>query len=133
MRRLIALLLFAALGAITAPAHSQSRIYSQPELDALLAPIALYPDPLLSNILDAATYPDDVRQAAAWLRANPQLTGEQAVRAAEPTPWPPSVKALLAFPDHHAPMDESPQCTADLGGALLIQEPQVMETVQGLR
>jgi uncharacterized protein DUF3300 len=133
MRRFILLLLFAALGALTAPAHSQSRVYSQPELDALLAPIALYPDPLLSNILEAATYPDDVRQAAAWLRANPQLTGEQAVRAAEPTLWPPSVKALLAFPDLLARMDESPQWTADLGGAFLIQEPQVMETVQGLR
>lgn len=133
MRHTIALLLFAALGALTSPAHSQSRTYSQPELDALLAPIALYPDPLLSNILEAATYPDDVRQAAAWLRANPQLAGEQAVRAAEPTPWPPSVKALLAFPDLLARMDESPQWTADLGAAFIIQEPQVMETVQGLR
>jgi hypothetical protein len=133
MRRFIAVLLFAALGALTVSAHSQTRTYSQPELDALLAPIALYPDPLLSNILDAATYRDDVREAAAWLRANPQLTGEQAVRAAEPTLWPPSVKALLAFPDLLARMDESPQWTADLGAAFIIQEPQLMETVQGLR
>ena len=133
MRRVIALLLFATLGALTLCAHAQSRTYSQPELDALLAPIALYPDPLLSNILEAATYPDDVREAAAWLRANSQLTGEQAVRAAEPTLWPPSVKALLAFPDLLARMDESPQWTTDLGAAFVIQEPQVMETVQGLR
>ena len=65
MKRLFALLLFAALAVLQAPVEAQqSRIYSQAELDALLAPVALYPDPVLSNVLIAATYPDDLRDAA---------------------------------------------------------------------
>ena len=129
MKALIAALLLA----VAAAAHAQPRVYQQAELDALLAPIALYPDPLLSQVLIAATYPDDVREAAAWLRANPNLRGDEAVRAAEPMPWDPSVKALLAYPDLLARMDESPQWTTDLGHAFIAQEPQVMETVQVLR
>ena len=129
MKALIAALLLA----VAAAAHAQPRVYQQAELDALLAPIALYPDPLLSQVLIAATYPDDVREAAAWLRANPNLRGDDAVRAAEPMPWDPSLKALLAYPDLLARMDESPQWTTDLGYAFIAQEPQVMETVQLLR
>ena len=133
MKRVLAALLFAALALLQAPVQAQARVYNQAELDALLAPIALYPDPLLSNILVAATYPDDVRDAAAWLRENPQLRGEEAVRAAEPIVWHPSVKALLPFPELLARMDESPQWTADLGAAFLNQEPHVMDAVQNLR
>jgi hypothetical protein len=134
MKRLFALLLFAALAVLQAPVQAQqTRVYSQGELDALVAPVALYPDPVLSNVLVAATYPDDLRDAAAWSRANPQLSGEQAVRAAEPYAWHPSVKALVAFPELLARMAESPQWTADLGAAFVVQEPQVMETVQALR
>jgi len=133
MKRWFALVLAAALALWQLPSQAQPRVFSQGELDALLAPVALYPDPVLSNILVAATYPDDLRDAAAWSRANPQLTGEDAVRAAEPIPWHPSVKALLAFPELLVRMDESPQWTADLGAAFLEQEPYVMDTVQGLR
>jgi hypothetical protein len=133
MKGWIALLLASMLALWQAPAQSQARAYSQAELDALLAPVALYPDSVLSHILVAATRPDDLRQAAAWSRANPQLAGDEAVRAAEPIPWHPSVKALLAFPDLLARMDESPQWTADLGTAFLEQEPYVMDTVQALR
>jgi hypothetical protein len=133
MKRLFALLLLAALSVLQAPAHAQARYYNQAELDALLAPVALYPDPLLSQVLIAATYPGEVREAAAWLRANPQLSGDDALRAAEATPWPPSVKAMLAYPELLARMHESPQWTADLGAAFLAQEPQVMDTVQALR
>jgi len=129
MKALIAALLLA----VAASVQAQPRVYHQADLDALLAPIALYPDPLLSQVLIAATYPDDVREAAAWSRANAHLKGEDAVRAAEPMPWEPSLKALLAYPDLLARMDESPQWTADLGQAFLAQEPQVMETVQALR
>ena len=132
MRRLFALVLLAVL-ALPALAQAPARIYNQAELDALLAPVALYPDPLLSNILVAATYPEDLREAAHWSRANPQLGGEQAVHAAEPLPWHPSVKALLATPELLARMDESPQWTADLAAAFVNQEPHVMDTVQGLR
>lgn len=133
MRRWIALVLLAALTAWQLPAQAQARVYNQAELDALLAPVALYPDAVLSNILVASTYPDDVRQAAAWSLANPQLTGEDAVRAAEPMPWHPSVKALVAFPDLLARMSDSPQWVADLGAAFREQEPYVMDTVQRLR
>ena len=133
MKRWIALVLFAALAVWQLPTQAQSRVYSQAELDALLAPVALYPDPVLSNVLVAATNPEDLREAAAWSRANPQLTGEAAVRAADPMPWHPSVKALVAFPDLLLRMGESPQWTADLGAAFLGQEPYVMDTVQSLR
>lgn len=133
MKRWIALVLLAALAIWQVPSQAQARVYNQAELDALLAPVALYPDPVLSHILVASTYPDDLREAAAWSRANSHLTGEDAVRAAEPMLWQPSVKALVAFPDLLARMDESPQWTADLGAAFLDQEPYVMDTVQGLR
>jgi hypothetical protein len=131
MNRRLALVLVAALAIWQAPA--QARVFSQAELDALLAPVALYPDTVLSHILVAATQPDDLREAAAWLRSNPQLSGENAVRAADAMAWHPSVKALAAFPDLVLRMDESPQWTADLGAAFLEQEPYVMDTVQGLR
>ena len=133
MNRWIVLVLLAALAAWQLPAQAQARVYNQAELDALLAPVALYPDAVLSNILVASTYPDDVRQASAWSLANPQLTGEDAVRAAEPMPWHPSVKALVAFPDLLGRMNESPQWVADLGAAFREQEPYVMDTVQRLR
>jgi len=130
--------LFAALAAllVSVPAHAQgvqNRIYSQGELDALLAPVALQPDGVLSQVLMAATYPDEVAAAAQWSRANPQLRGDQAVRAVEPEPWDPSVKALVAFPDLLARMEESPQWLRELGEAFLQQQAQVMDTVQSLR
>jgi hypothetical protein len=129
MKALLALVLFA----LTVTAQAQPRAYPQAELDALLAPVALYPDPLLSQILMAATYPEDVAEAARWSRANPQVKGEDAVRAVASAGWDPSVKSLVAFPEILARMDESPQWLADLGEAFLAQEPQVMATVQALR
>ena len=117
-------------------AHAQQphpRIYQQAELDALLAPIALHPDGLVSQILIAATYPEEVAAAARWSRANPHLRGDDAVRAVQGEPWDPSVKALVAFPDLLARMEESPQWLHDLGEAFLLQEAHVMATVQGLR
>ena len=116
-----------------APAQAQSRLYSQPELDALLAPIALYPDPLLSQILTAAVYPDQVAQAADWSRRNPGVSGDDAVQMVQGQPWEPSVKALVAYPDVLARMGESPQWTVDLGNAFLGQQTQTMATVQALR
>src|SRR2546422_3737102 len=116
-----------------APAHAQQRLYSQPELDALLAPVALYPDPLLSQILAAAVYPDQVAQAADWSRRNPGVSGDDAVQMVHDQPWEPSVKALVAYPDVLARMGESPQWTSDLGNAFLGQQTQTMTTVQALR
>lgn len=132
MKTLTRLLLCTALLA-TAMAARAERAYNQAELDALLAPVALYPDAVLSNILVAAGYPDDVREAAAWSRGNPQLRGDEALRQVENLPWHPSVKALVAMPEVLARMDESPTWLRDLGEAYRVRGPSVMETVQSLR
>src|SRR5271169_8007 len=107
--------------------------FSQQELDQMLAPIALYPDPLLSQILMASTYPLEVVEAARWSRANPNLRGDDAVRAIQQRDWDPSVKSLVAFPRILQMMDEKLDWTERLGDAFLAQETQVMGTVQNLR
>jgi hypothetical protein len=107
--------------------------FSQAELDQLLAPIALYPDTLLSQVLIAATYPLEVVEAARWSRRNPHLQGELAVDAVAERDWDPSVKALVAFPDLLARLDEDLDWTRRLGDAMLYQEAQVMDSVQFLR
>ena len=124
---LAGLLAFSAIGA------NAQRFYAPGELEALLAPIALYPDPLLSQILDASRYPQDVAAAAAWMRANPQLSGDAALATVQGTAWAPSVKALVASPDVLARMAESPQWLHDLGEAYSAYGPDVMATVQDLR
>jgi hypothetical protein len=132
MKTIARILLCAAMLA-TAFAARADRVFNQAELDALLAPVALYPDTVLSNILVAAGYPDDVREAAAWSRGNPQLRGDEALRAVESVPWHPSVKALVAMPEVLARMDESPTWLRDLGEAYRVHGPYVMDTVQSLR
>jgi len=107
--------------------------FSQPQLDQMLAPIALYPDALLSQILMAATYPPEVLEAARWSRARPGLSSEDAVRAAADEDWDPSVKSLLAFPQVLARMGENPQWTQALGEAFLQQQSELMDSVQSLR
>ncbi|HSH97505.1 MAG: DUF3300 domain-containing protein [Methylophilaceae bacterium] len=107
--------------------------FSQQELDQMLAPIALYPDALLSQVLMASTYPLEVVQAARWSRANPDLKGDQAVKAAQQNNWDPSVISLTAFPQILGMLDEKLEWTERLGDAFLEQQPQVMDTVQGLR
>src|SRR5262245_11374086 len=87
--------------AFSPAAVAQSRYepeFSQYELDQMLAPIALYPDSLLSQVLMAATYPAEVAEAARWSRGHPDLDGDRAVRAVEYIDWDPSVKSLVAFP-----------------------------------
>ena len=119
-----------SLGSIGA--HAQ-RAFDQGELDAVLAPVALYPDPLLTHILNASVYPQDVATAAAWSRANPQLQGDAALAAVEGEMWHPSVKALVAYPDVLARMAESPQWLADLGEAYMSSPEAVNAEVQQLR
>jgi hypothetical protein len=132
MKRLLAVLF--ALAVALPPAHAEERTpYSQAELDQMLAPIALYPDGLLSQVLMASTYPLEVVEAARWSRAHPGLQGDEAVRAAQDKDWDPSVKSLLAFPKLLERMDEQLEWTKRLGDAFLEQEPHVMETVQQLR
>ena len=127
--------LFAAAPAAfaQAPRAAVQGYYSQAELDQMLAPIALYPDALLSQVLMAATYPDEVREAARWSRANLGLEGDDAVRAAQYKDWDPSVQSLVAFPQVLARMDENPDWTRRLGETFLGQQPHVMDTVQQLR
>lgn len=112
--------------------QSQSE-YANPELDALLAPIALYPDTLLSHILIASTYPLEVVQANRWVKANPHLNGDKAIAAAANQPWDASVKALVAFPDVLERMSNDLHWTEQLGDAFLEDEQFVMQSVQRLR
>ena len=99
----------------------------------MLAPIALYPDALLTQVLMAATYPQDVEQAGRWSLANPQLQGAQAVQAVQTTWWDPSVQSLVAFPRVVQMLANQPGWTQRLGDAFLSEPDQVMSTVQGLR
>jgi hypothetical protein len=112
----------------------QSRpAFTQQELDQMLAPIALYPDSLLSQILMASTYPLEVIEAARWSKANPNLKGDQAVQAVAENTWDPSVKSLVAFPQILMMMDEKLNWMERLGDAFLAQQQEVMDTVQSLR
>ncbi len=123
-----------ALAMAASVAFAQERApFRQEELDQMLAPVALYPDPLLSQILIASTYPLEVVQASRWSRANPGLRGQDAVSAAGEMDWDPSVKALAAFPQVLAMMDENIGWTERLGEAFLAQQAEVMDAVQGLR
>src|SRR5258706_7829109 len=133
-RQLLVLLVSASVAfAQTPPPAPRNAAATQPELDQMLAPIALYPDSLLSQILMASTYPLEVVEAARWSRANPALTGQQAVDAVGERDWDASVKSLAAFPQVLAMMDQHLEWTARLGDVFIAQEPQVMETVQSLR
>ena len=121
-----------ALAQEYAPA-ARGPAFTQQELDQMLAPIALYPDALLSQILMAATYPIEIVEAARWSRRNPGLDGDRAVRAVERSDWDPSVKSLVAFPQVLALMDERLEWTERLGDAFLAQPADVMDTIQYLR
>ncbi len=126
--------LFAALLSLlcSLPAQAEER-FAEAELDQMLAPVALYPDALLSQVLMAATYPLDVVEAARWTRAHSGLQGDEAVTRVTDEPWDPSVKSLVAFPHLLQRMDEQLDWTRRLGAAFLGQEPEVMATVQRLR
>lgn len=108
-------------------------VFTQAELDQMLAPVALYPDTVLSHVLIAATYPLEIVQAARFSRDNPHLKGEEAVAAVEHMNWDPSVKALVAFPELLDRMDRDIDWTQRLGDAFLVQEDEVVDTIQYLR
>jgi hypothetical protein len=128
------------------PAYSQPQPYAQQgypqpmaqplsaeQLEQLLAPIALYPDALLAQVLAAATYPAQVVGADHWLQAQGFASADQIAAAADAQPWDPSVKGLTAFPQVLAQMDRSLQWTTDLGNAYYNQPQDVLESVQVLR
>ncbi|WP_049723288.1 DUF3300 domain-containing protein [Gilvimarinus polysaccharolyticus] len=106
---------------------------SDEKLQQLLAPIALYPDTVLTHILIASTYPLEVVQADRWAKKHQELSGEQAVNLADNEPWDPSVKALLAFPDLLARLSDDLPWTQTLGEAFLADEERTLDAVQVLR
>lgn len=107
--------------------------FSREELARLLAPIALYPDALLSQVLMASTYPVEIVAADRWLEENRDLTGDELAKALEEKDWDPSVKSLVNFPSVLSMMSRKLEITAELGDAFLVQEDEVMQTVQMLR
>jgi hypothetical protein len=108
-------------------------VLGQEELDPLLAPVALYPDTLLMQVLVASTYPLEVVAAERFLRANPGLKGEALTRAAADKGWDASVVSLLQFASVLTMMNDKLEWTQALGDAFLAQQADVMDTVQGLR
>jgi len=111
----------------------QGQPLSAQQLDQLVAPIALYPDALVAQVLGAATYPTQVVQADRWRQAQGNASPEQIAAATDAQNWDPSVKALTAFPTVLAQMDRNLQWTTDLGNAYYNQPQDVMDSVQAMR
>ena len=103
------------------------------QLDSLVAPIALYADPLLAQVLAASTYPLEIVQLQQWLGRNTGLKGQQLADAAAKQPWDPSVQALAALPDVVKRLADDIGWTTDLGNAFLAQQSDVMAAVQRMR
>lgn len=133
MKTLLRWLAVSLVSLCAATASLAQARFSQAELDQMLAPIALYPDNVLSQLLMAATYPREIAEAANWSRANPQYAGEQAVAQVENTPWDPSVKSLVGFPQILWMMADRMDWTQRLGEAFQSSPEQVSDTIQGLR
>ncbi len=108
-------------------------LFPPEQIGQLVAPVALYPDALLAQILMAATYPLDIVQAARWQEKNKQLEGEALQKASDEQPWDPSVKTLVFFPSVLDYMNDNLDWTQDLGDAVLGQQDDVMDAVQRLR
>ncbi|MCW5591406.1 MAG: DUF3300 domain-containing protein [Burkholderiales bacterium] len=116
-----------------APAPAAAKSFSQQELDELLAPIALYPDALLAQVLMASTYPLQVVEAARWVKANPNVKDKALEEALKDQTWDPAVKSLTTLPQVLTMMNEKLDWTQKLGDAVLAQQADVMKTAQALR
>jgi len=103
------------------------------QLDSLVAPIALYPDPLLAQVLAASTYPLEIMQLQQWLSKNKDLKDKALQDAVAKQPWDPTVQALAALPDVVKRLADDIQWTTDLGNAVLAQQSDVMAAVQRMR
>ena len=114
-------------------AAAKEAVFSQEQLDQMLAPIALYPDPLLAQVLMAVTYPGEIAEAVTWSKAHPDAKGDDAVKQVANQPWDPSVQALVAFPQVLATLGQDPVWVQRLGDAFLAQPDDVMGGVQRLR
>lgn len=130
----LVLLPVAALAQTPNPAGSANQqLLKSQELDALVAPIALYPDTLLAEVLMASTYPLEVVQADRWVTENKNLKGVQLKTAVDKQTWDDSVKALVAAPSVLTMMSTKLDWTQKLGDAVLAQQPDVMDAIQRLR
>jgi hypothetical protein len=112
------------------PPHTQQ---TPDQLDQLVAPVALYPDSLVAQVLAASTFPEQVVEADRWVQAHPDLKGDALGQAVEQQPWDPSVKALAAFPSVLGNMDKNLSWTSSLGDAYYNQQSDVMDAVQVMR
>jgi hypothetical protein len=110
-----------------------SQALTSNQLDDLVAPIALYPDPLVSQILVASTYPLELVEVSQWLQRNPGLTGAALTQAAEQQNWDPSIQAMVVFPDLVKRLNQDITWTTNLGNAFLSQQAEVMTSVQRMR
>jgi hypothetical protein len=108
-------------------------ILSADQLDSLVAPLALYPDPILSQVLVASTYPLEIAEAAQWLGQNSSLSGKALADAAAKQPWDASVQALVMFPDLLKRLSQDISWTSDLGNVFLAQQDGVMQAIQRMR
>ena len=118
----------------TQPPQPQAHVEQTPEqLPQLVAPIALYPDSLVAQILAASTFPEQVVEADRWLQAHSDLKGDALGQAIDPQSWDPSVKALTAFPSVLGNMDKNLSWTSSLGDAFYNQQQDVMDAVQVMR
>ena len=117
----------------TAQGSAPAALFRPEELDQLVAPIALYPDSLLAQVLMASTYPLEIVSAARWVKANPKLQDQALDDALQTQTWDPSVKSLAVFPEVLTMMNEKLDWTQKLGDAFLAQQTDVMNAIQRLR
>jgi hypothetical protein len=125
--------LYATPAVQEAPPQDAPAKLSAQELDSLVAPIALYPDDLLSQALVASTYPLEIIQMQQWLAANKNLKGKELTDAAMKQKWDPSVQAMVMFPDMVKQLGDNIKWATDLGNAVLAQQSDVMDAVQRMR
>jgi hypothetical protein len=140
MRRVISsFMVWALILLVAAPPWAEAqeagtaKTFNNEELDQILAPIALYPDPLLTQVLMASTYPLEIVQADRWAKQNKNMKGDALAKALEAQPWDPSVKSLVNFPEVLAMMSEKIDWTQKVGDAFLAQQKDVMGAIQNLR
>ncbi len=114
-------------GAAHAPPYAQQ---TPEQLQQLVAPIALYPDSLVAQVLAASTFPEQVVEADRWVQAHPDLKGDALAKAVDQEDWDPSVKALTAFPSVLGNMDKNLSWTSSLGDAYYNQQQDVMDAIQ---
>ena len=122
-----------AAPATAQPSGTAGPAFTSEQLEQVAAPIALYPDPLLAQVLMASTYPLEVVQAARFVKDNPKLQGDQLNEKLKDQTWDDSVKSLVSFPQALQLMDQKLEWTQKLGDAFLAQEKELLDAIQRLR